>query len=278
MSIGVPTSAHRSWRRRVFVHLEPSAWASGSLSPANRFLTVAIVLSVLIAILDSEPLIHQRWGALLGWTETVLGVVFIAEYLLRAWTCVESKAYGDGWAGRLRYLRSPIALIDLLALAPLLLNFVGNEAYIFRLFRMLRILRMARLGRFSSSLRLLTEAINSRRYELGMSLVLTGFLLLLTSTVLYVVEGGTQPEAFGSIPRTMWWAIVTLTTVGYGDAYPVTVIGRICAGLTAVAGIGVIAMPTGILASAFSDTLQRHRHEHVHSEPPVPPPAGGAPR
>jgi voltage-gated potassium channel len=99
-----------------------------------------------------------------------------------------------------------------------------------------------------------------------MSVMLTGFLLLVSSTVLYVVEGGTQPEAFGSIPRTMWWAIVTLTTVGYGDAYPITVIGRICAGMTAVAGIGVIAMPTGILASAFSDTLQRHRHEHVHEE------------
>jgi voltage-gated potassium channel len=179
---------------------------------------------------------------------------------------VESHAYKDGWRGRLRYLRSPTALIDLLALSPMLLTFIGNEAYIFRLFRMLRILRLARLGRFSSSLQLLTEAVSSRRYELGMSVMLTGFLLLVSSTVLYVVEGGTQPEAFGSIPRTMWWAIVTLTTVGYGDAYPITVIGRICAGMTAVAGIGVIAMPTGILASAFSDTLQRHRHEHVHEE------------
>lgn len=250
-------------RHRFYVHLEPTAWHSPSLSPTNQFLTTAIVLSVVIAILDSEPTLREHWGPILAWTEKGLGVVFIIEYLLRAWICVESKAFSDGWAGRLRYLRSPIAVIDLLALAPMLLGFIGSEAYIFRLFRMLRILRLARLGRFSSSLQLLTEAIASRRYELGMSLILTGFLLLFTSTVLYVVEGGTQPEAFGSIPRTMWWAIVTLTTVGYGDAYPVTFVGRICAGLTAVAGIGVIAMPTGILASAFSDTLQRHRHEHV---------------
>jgi voltage-gated potassium channel len=255
-----------AWRHRFFVHLDPAAWHAGGLSPINRFLTTAIVLSVVVAILDSEPLIHQRWGVWMALVEKCLGVVFIVEYLVRAWICVEAHAYRDGWRGRLRYLRSPTALIDLLALSPMLLTFIGTEAYIFRLFRMLRILRLARLGRFSSSLQLLTEAVTSRRYELGMSVMLTGFLLLVSSTVLYVVEGGTQPEAFGSIPRTMWWAIVTLTTVGYGDAYPVTVIGRICAGMTAVAGIGVIAMPTGILASAFSDTLQRHRHEHVHED------------
>jgi voltage-gated potassium channel len=254
------------WRHRLFVHLDPAAWKGGGLSPINRFLTTAIVLSVVIAILDSEPLIHQRWGDWMAVVEKFLGLVFIVEYLVRAWICVEAHAYRDGWRGRFRYLRSPTALIDLLALSPMLLTFIGTEAYIFRLFRMLRILRLARLGRFSSSLQLLTEAVTSRRYELGMSVMLTGFLLLVSSTVLYVVEGGTQPEAFGSIPRTMWWAIVTLTTVGYGDAYPITVVGRICAGMTAVAGIGVIAMPTGILASAFSDTLQRHRHEHVHEE------------
>ena len=266
MSPSHAPSLVKDWRHRCFVHLDPSAWSSGGLSPINRFLTTAIVLSVVIAILDSEPLINQRWGVWMALVEKCLGVVFIVEYLVRAWICVESHAYQDGWRGRLRYLRSPTALIDLLALSPMLLTFIGNEAYIFRLFRMLRILRLARLGRFSSSLQLLTEAVSSRRYELGMSVMLTGFLLLVSSTVLYVVEGGTQPEAFGSIPRTMWWAIVTLTTVGYGDAYPITVIGRICAGMTAVAGIGVIAMPTGILASAFSDTLQRHRHEHVHEE------------
>jgi len=254
------------WRHRLFVHLDPAAWKGGGLSPINRFLTTAIVLSVVIAILDSEPLIHHRWGVWMAVVEKFLGLVFILEYLVRAWICVEAHAYRGGWRGRLRYLRSPTALIDLLALSPMLLTFIGTEAYIFRLFRMLRILRLARLGRFSSSLQLLTEAVTSRRYELGMSVMLTGFLLLVSSTVLYVVEGGTQPEAFGSIPRTMWWAIVTLTTVGYGDAYPITVVGRICAGMTAVAGIGVIAMPTGILASAFSETLQRHRHEHVHEE------------
>jgi voltage-gated potassium channel len=266
MSRDHAASIGHGWRHRCFVHLDPAAWRAGGLSPINRFLTIAIVLSVVIAILDSEPLINQRWGVWMAWVEKCLGVVFIVEYLVRAWICVESQAYKDGWRGRLRYLRSPTALIDLLALSPMLLTFIGTEAYIFRLFRMLRILRLARLGRFSSSLQLLTEAVSSRRYELGMSVMLTGFLLLVSSTVLYVVEGGTQPEAFGSIPRTMWWAIVTLTTVGYGDAYPITVVGRICAGMTAVAGIGVIAMPTGILASAFSDTLQRHRHEHVHEE------------
>jgi voltage-gated potassium channel len=130
---------------------------------------------------------------------------------------------------------------------------------VLRLVRLVRIVALAKLGRYSSALNAIGHAIHSRRYELTMSLVIAGMLLLVSSTFLYLVEGEGQPDDFGSIPRAMWWSIATLTTVGYGDAVPQTVIGRILAGFTAITGIGLIAMPTGILAAAFSDALARQR-------------------
>jgi voltage-gated potassium channel len=156
-------------------------------------------------------------------------------------------------------MRSPAGLLDLLALLPLLLAVVGPEAFVLRFARMLRILRFSRLGRFSGALSLLSEALASRKDELFVGVCVAAALLMLSATLLYVVEGQAQPEAFGSIPRAMWWAIATLTTVGYGDVAPVTWLGRVCAGFIAVLGIGLIAIPTGILAAAFSDATQAQR-------------------
>jgi voltage-gated potassium channel len=155
-------------------------------------------------------------------------------------------------------------------MSTLFLTFFGNETSILRLFRLIRILSLAKLGRYSSAIRAMAEAVKSRRYELLMSLAIAGMLLLTSSTLLYIVEGDAQPATFGSIPRAMWWSIATLTTVGYGDVIPVTVVGRVLAGLTAITGIGLIAMPTGILAAAFSDAIQRQREARKHKEPVGP--------
>jgi voltage-gated potassium channel len=127
-----------------------------------------------------------------------------------------------------------------------------------------RLVRLARIGRFSRALNLVFEAIRSRGTELLMAIGIAFALMLAAATLLYIVEGPVQPEAFGSIPRAMWWAVATLTTVGYGDVVPVTPLGRVLAAVTALAGIGFIALPTGILASAFTDALRRARDERTH--------------
>jgi voltage-gated potassium channel len=130
--------------------------------------------------------------------------------------------------------------------------------------RVLRLVRLAKLGRLSRAWNDIVSAVHSRRDELLLTLGLAFILILFSSTLMYWAEGGVQPDKFGSIPRSFWWAVVTLTTVGYGDVYPITPLGEFCAGLVAIAGIGVIALPTGILAAAFSDTVQRRkadRHE-----------------
>jgi voltage-gated potassium channel len=128
-----------------------------------------------------------------------------------------------------------------------------------RLFRLIRILRLARLGRFSLAMHHLSQAVSERREELLLSLILATFVLVFSAAGMYFIEGENDPQTFGSIPRAMWWSVCTLTTVGYGDIYPHTALGKILGAFTSLAGIGLIAMPTGILAAAFSDAFQRTR-------------------
>jgi voltage-gated potassium channel len=231
------------------------------LSVTNKAIAGLIVVSVLFAIVESEPLLARGYEDLLGSVEFGFGLLFLVEYVARIWVCVESPQWGTGWRGRLRYMRSPAAVLDLLALAPLVLTAIGTEAYILRLVRLLRLIRLARIGRIALALTALRDAMKSRQYELIASVCVALVLLLITSTLMYIVEGSAQPEVFGSIPRAMWWSVSTLTTVGYGDAVPLTPLGKVLAGITAIAGIGLIAMPTGILASAFSDAMRRHRQD-----------------
>lgn len=227
----------------------------------NRGVSVLIVISIALAVLESEPVLLDRYAQMFSIAEYVLTGAFVVEYVARLWSSAEDPRYGAGLWGRIRYAMSPAALLDLLAISPLLLASVGSEAFLFRLLRLLRILRLAKLGRYSSAAAEIVEAVRSRRYELVASLVCALVLLLISSTFLYLVEGDAQPEAFGSIPRAMWWSIATLTTVGYGDVIPVTALGRVFGGVTAIIGIGLIAMPTGILAAAFSDGLERRRNK-----------------
>lgn len=252
----------KSWRRWLYRYLHPPAWNKRDLSPLNRLVAAAILGAVTLAVLQSEPLVYTGNEALFRYLEIVFALIFLAEYAARIFIAGENPDYGPSFRGRLRYALTVPALIDLIALVSLFVTLVGPHGAILRLVRLVRIVALAKLGRYSSALRAIGNAIHSRRYELTMSLVIAALLLLVSSTLLYLVEGEGQPNDFGSIPRAMWWSIATLTTVGYGDAYPHTPLGKILAGLTALTGIGLIAMPTGILAAAFSDALQRQREEH----------------
>lgn len=247
-----------SVRVRIYQLLEPTAWPHPGLSPVNRIISVVILAATATAVIESEPTIHSGREWAFSIAELLFTSIFVLEYVVRLWVAGEDARY-QGFLGRLRYAVTPAAIIDLLSVSPLLLTFLGTEAFLLRLFRLLRILRVARLGRFSRAFDAITTALHSRRYELIMSVGVAAMLLLVSSTVLYMIEGQAQPDTFGSIPRTMWWSIATLTTVGYGDVYPTTALGQFFAGVTAITGIGLIAMPTGILAAAFSDALQMQR-------------------
>jgi voltage-gated potassium channel len=246
-------------RRRLYFQLEPLAWPGQGVSPLNRLLVAAILLATAGSILQTEPLIaagREPWFRL---AELGFGALFLAEYAGRLWTSAENPAFADGVRGRLRYAMTPGALLDLAVVLVTFAPFVVANALLLRLLRLLSIIRFARLGRLSAAMRHLTEALRERRYELSLTAFLAAFVMTFGAAALWWAEGEVQPDKFGSIPRAMWWATVTLTTIGYGDVYPVTVLGKVFAGLVAVAGIGLIALPTGILAAAFSDALQRDR-------------------
>ncbi|QDH71702.1 ion transporter [Lysobacter alkalisoli] len=218
---------------------------------------VSIILaSVFIAVVSTEPMVREFAGPTLLYVEFVFGGIFLVEYMARVWSA-GSQSQFSGFLGRVRYMRQPMAVIDLVALAPFLVGLSGPESMILRLVRLLRLLALTKLARYSTAIRLVFESIHSRRFELGFTMLLAACVILVSSAVLYVVEGDGQPEAFGSIPRAAWWSVATLTTVGYGDLVPLTPLGKFFASLTAFAGIGLIAMPTGILAAGFSDALSK---------------------
>lgn len=243
-------------RRRLHQQLDPRCRPHG-LSWLNRTLVVAILASVAVVLLETEPTLRQGREAVFRNAEVAFAALFAMEYAARFWTAAER----GGWRARWRWAVSPAAIIDLLAIAPAVFTLVGAPTYVLRLVRLLRILRIAKLGRFSNAWTLAGRAIASRRYELMLALYAAALVMVVSSTLLYLVEGPGQPENFGSIPRAFWWSVVTLTTIGYGDVFPQTGLGRILAGITAVFGIGLIAIPTGILAAAFSDVLEKQRRE-----------------
>lgn len=240
-------------RDRVYAALFGYGDARG-LTRTQIASVVLILASVAVAIIGTEPTAIAAAGLVLRKLEIGFGAAFTAEYLSRLWAVGSNPAY-SGFRGRLRYALSFYALIDLLAIVPFLFGF-GAHSMLLRLLRLFRLLALSRLIRYSQAMRIVLGAVIARRYELTFSLALSACVILLSAGVLYSVEADVNPEVFGSIPRAIWWSITTLTTVGYGDAVPQTVLGKIFAAITAIAGIGLIAMPTGILAAAFSQAFK----------------------
>ena len=255
----MPTN--NSMRSRIYAQLEPGIRRKPGLSTLNLALVVVILLATLSAILETEPLLSESHVGYFRFTEMFFGSIFCVEYAARLWTAAEAEPNGSALGQRLKFALSLSGLLDLIVLiATFSPFFVANIAAL-RLLRLLRIFRLAKLGRMSLAMRRLQEAVHSRRYELGLTMGLALGLLIFGASALYWIEGELQPDKFGSIPRALWWAVITMTTIGYGDVYPITVAGKIVAAFVAVAGIGLIAMPTGILAAAFSDAMRKEHDE-----------------
>jgi voltage-gated potassium channel len=240
------------FRSKLSRALDPEMRGEPGLSSLNKAVIAAICLSIVLAVLETEPLILSLSEAGFEIVNVILFALFGAEYAGRLYVAALNPKHGTA----LRYARTPAALLDLIVLASFALPAIGLEGAVLRMVRAARLVRLARLGRFSKAMNRILDAIRARRYELMVSVLAAIGLMLLSSTALYLVEAGIQPETFGSIPRAMWWSVATLTTVGYGDAVPVTVLGKLFATVSALAGVGIIAVPTGIMAGAFSEALR----------------------
>jgi voltage-gated potassium channel len=236
-----------------------------SLSPLNAFLSLLIISCSLVVVLETEPTIVKPHPNVFVLLDFMFASVFIIEYFVRLWVIGCDPRYSGIW-GRVKYMVTPMAVIDFLSIVPFFFVAFSNNFFLLRVARLFRMISLAKFSRYSRAMTEFADVINSRKSELLLSLGIVLAVLLLSSAVMYEVEGVAQPEAFGSIPRALWWGVETLTTVGYGDVYPKTVLGKICCGATAIAGIGLIAMPTGVLAAAFTETFARIRDQDYDDE------------
>ncbi|MFO8233661.1 MAG: ion transporter [Longimonas sp.] len=218
-----------------------------------------IVLSVLGVILESLSAVRTTYGPVLSAFERMAVVAFSIEYLARLWVCTLIPKFQHPVTGRLRWAATPLAIVDLVAILPFYLPFLGVDARFLRLFRLMRILRLAKLKRYLYTLRLFGRVWHNKRHEIIFTTALMLMLLLVSASLMYYVERTHQPDTFGSIPQAMWWAVATLTTVGYGDVTPISGLGRTLAAAVAMIGIGLFALPTSILGSGFVEELAKDR-------------------
>ena len=218
-----------------------------------------IMLNIVSLILETVDWLYLPHKYFFHVIDLIFVLVFTIEFALRVWASTATPAYRHPLWGRLRYAFTTIALIDLLAILPFYLPLLGLEEL--RYLRSLRLFRLFKLFRYSKTLSLFQKVVWDKRQELLTTLVFLLFMLLFASSLMYHAEHMAQPEAFSSIPAAMWWAIATLTTVGYGDVFPVTTWGRVLASIIAVLGIGMFALPTGIMGAAFVEEVESRKEE-----------------
>ena len=223
----------------------------------NIFLIILIFLNVLAIILNSVQSLSLKYSNIFYTLEIISVVIFSIEYLLRLWTCNLSPAYKGRLKGRLKYISSPMAIIDLVAILPFYIPMIiPIDLRFLRVLRLVRVFRIFKLGRYSESLQMLGRVLRKKKSELIVTFFVVFLLIIIASSLIYEFEKEAQPEKFSSIPISMWWAVVTLTTVGYGDVYPVTAMGKILSSVIALLGIGLFALPAGILSSGMVEELQ----------------------
>ena len=226
-------------------------------------LVLLITLNVTAVILESVREYQLLWGAYFYAFEVFSVAVFSIEYVLRVWSSVDDpwqRRYRQALKGRLRFARTTMAIIDLLAILPFYLAlFISIDL---RFLRVLRLLRIFKLTRYSGAMTLLFQVLRGEARNVGAAMFVLLLMLVIASSLAFIIEGGlNSSEAFSSIPAAMYWAIITMTTVGYGDIVPATALGRLLTGVIAVLSLGMVAIPTGILASGFTSALQRRREE-----------------
>lgn len=251
-----------SLRQRTAEVLEPDFTKDRVSRVVNVSLIVLISLNVLAITLESIDEIYARYQPAFRAFEVFSVAVFTIEYVVRVWCSIDREGAKDRSPilGRIRYMLTPLALVDLIAILPFYLSFYVKIDL--RFLRGLRLLRLFKLSRYSPALSALLDVIRKESAALLAAIFVLLILLMISAGGIYVLENEIQPETFGSIPSAMWWAIVTLTTLGYGDVVPVTTGGKIFGGLIGLLGIGMIALPAAIMASGFADNIHARQRRY----------------
>lgn len=246
-------------KRLVYKTLEVTHHDDWAGKTFDAFMIALISLNVVAFAFETVYSISIPYKSHFNNFETFSAIVFTVEYGLRLWTCTLQRGYRHPLWGRIKFALMPLSIIDILSILPFFLFMFFPNLVFIREIHLLRLARLLKIGRYSESIRTLGNVIKSKRDDL-LSAIFTVFTLLMVSaSLVYFAEHASQPELFSSIPASMWWSVVTLTSVGYGDVYPITPLGKLLGGVIAVLGLGLVALPTGILASGFAEEVQRKR-------------------
>ena len=249
-------------RKRVWEILEPAESEDKISKVIDVFLVSLIFFNILMVILETVDKLFIKYELFFKYFEFFSVIIFSIEYIGRLWSCIENKSKNETNSNaRLKYIFSFSAIIDAIAILPSLLAYFFPTVDL-RFVRALRIFRLLKFSRYSNSINTLLIVLWDQRKSLGAAFFILFIVLIISSSGMYLVEKDVQPEKFGSIPQSMWWSIVTLTTVGYGDAFPVTSLGKIFGSIIIILGIGTVALPSGILASAFTDFTRRNQKKY----------------
>jgi len=228
------------------------------------FIITLIAVNVLVVIIETEESVLDEYGYLFTPFEVFSIIVFTAEYAGRIIVCKLNPKYHNSKYARIRILFTPMMLVDLAAILPFFLPFVVTDVRFIRIIRLLRLFRLFKLARYSDPMQTLGDVFKSKAGDLAVAFFILFIVLIFASSLMYYAEHEAQPDVFSSIPASMWWGVITLTTIGYGDTYPITTAGKIIGSGVAILGIAVYAIPTGIMASAFTEELHKKRQKDKH--------------
>jgi len=242
--------------------MEESPQGNSAARYFNYFMTVLIIVNVLAVILETVEPLHREYFFLFSVIDIVSIAIFTVEYFLRLWICTFNPVFSHPITGRLRYIVSGYAVIDLLSFLPFYIPvIIPLDLRFLRILRLFRLIRVMKLGRYSEAMKTFYAVIAKTREKLLLALSILFIVLVIASSMMYYAEHDAQPEKFDSIPAAMWWAVVTLATVGYGDIYPVTTLGKVIGGVVVVTGIAIFALPAAILSAGFIEEIQDNKVE-----------------
>tara|TARA_A100001015_G_C15017928_1_gene726446 strand:+ start:854 stop:1753 length:900 start_codon:yes stop_codon:yes gene_type:complete len=250
----------KSLRKRIWEILEKGNTNDKVSFYTDIFLITLIIFNIIAVLLETVDSIYSMYSLEFLIFERFSTIVFLIEYILRIWVCVEEKIKNNKLITRLKYASTWPAIIDLLAVLSGLLPMIFEVDL--RILRALRMLRLLKFSRYFKVMNLLLGVLKEEKQSFLAAMFLLTIAMLIASTGIYIFEKDAQPDKFGSIPEAMWWAIATLTTIGYGDVTPVTGMGKFFGAIIAIIGIGVVALPSGILASGFTDQLKRRQAQY----------------
>ncbi|MEO7265622.1 MAG: ion transporter [Ferruginibacter sp.] len=252
-------------KKHVHSLLHPELGVTKWVKLLNGFIIILIILNVVAVMLETVPSIYQPYKSFFSIFDLLSVIIFTIEYVLRVWSSNHDPRFAHSIHGRIKYMLSLGAIIDLLAILPFYVHvFSGLDLRVLRMLRLLRFLRLFRLTAYMKSARLITNVFKTRANDLKLSLVLILFLIVIAASLLYFAEHQAQPEVFSSIPATIWWAIISVTTVGYGDMIPITLTGKIITSIISMMGLAILALPAGIITAGFLEEARKLKKDNGH--------------